>query len=142
MVGRQIRTLAELGLRAQTLVALLLLDEVLAAIVHSGSQCRHMFSGRFRCIQDVVDYLFEALPAVTAIWLPTRSSPDEVEHHAAIRLAQEAMRRITDDVDFGNFLRVGSDCVELPDVRFICEELKDTFAISLPIKPFPVLLLS
>jgi hypothetical protein len=157
IAGPEIGSLAELGLRAQTLAILLLLDELCDAMRRGSQEYQELFAGRLRTIEDVVWFLFDGLARVNRRWLQHRTRPHDqaapltpkaiettssLLYRSAIRGAQRAIVELGADPDLAHFLRVGSSCTEAPEVRHACHQLADLLNLALTREPDPALFLA
>ena len=156
IAGVELGSLAELGVRAQTLAILLLLDELCDAMLYRWSLYQDLFTGELRTVEDVVWYIFGKLARVNKLWLRHRAKLDvaagatpraldttrSLQYHAAIRGAQRAIAKLAVDPDFAHFLRVGSSRTDVPRVRRACDQLADVLGIALTREPDPALFLA
>ena len=157
IAGIGIGSLAELGLRSQTLTILMLLDELYDATRDDVSAYQDLFVGRFRTIEDVIAFLFDALSSINERWLPyriTRHAPDVAHaartidaahaslYRSGIRDAQRAMASLGDDPDLAHFLRTGSERNDAPQVSRACVQLAEILTVALTREPDPVLFLA
>lgn len=154
IAGVELRSLAELGVRAQTLAVLLLLDELCDAMSYHWSPYQELFTGELKRIEDVVWYIFDKLARINRPWLLHRAKPHplaagalprilgttcSLEYHAEIRRAQRAIAGLALDPDFAHFLRFGSSRTDAPRVRRACDQLVDVLGIALTREPDPAL---
>jgi hypothetical protein len=150
MAGPEAGSLAELGIRAQTLVILLLLDELWDVMKSGASIYQDLFTGRLETIDDVAAFLFESLGRINRLWLPYRARPHATGiaaiettrpflYRSAIRRAQRAIRALAEDPDFSHFLRTGSNRTDTPQVCSACDELSAALNIALTRDPDPAL---
>jgi hypothetical protein len=157
VMGVELGSLAELGVRAQTLAILLLLDELCDAMLYSWSLYQELFTGKLRTIEDVVWYIFDKLARINRPWFHHRAKPHplaagalprilgttrSLQYHAAIRGAQRAIANLAADPDFAHFLRFGSSRADAPRVRRACDQLVDVLGIALTREPDPALFLA
>ncbi|TMQ15811.1 MAG: hypothetical protein E6J90_14300 [Deltaproteobacteria bacterium] len=157
IAGVEMGSLAELGVRAQTLALLLLLDELCDAMPYRSSTHLELFTGRLRTIEDVVWYLFDSLARINKLWLHHRAKPHALaaeltprvfnttgflEYRSAIRRAQRAIAELGADPDFAHFLRVGSSSTDAPRIRRACDQLADVLSVALAREPDPALFLA
>lgn len=157
IAGTGIMSLGELGLRAQTLAILLLLDELCDAIPYFSSHYQELFTGRLRTIEDVVWFLFDSLARINKQWLRHRAKPRDsapafapvvfqttssILYRSAIRQAQRAVTEIRADPDFARFLRAGSARTDAPQLRHVCDQLADVLNIALTREPDAALFLA
>jgi hypothetical protein len=136
-------SLAELGLRAQTLAILLLLDELCDETQYASVDYQDLFVGRLRTIEDVASLLFDSLGDANRQWLQCRTSKHDlrVSYHLAIRQAQRAITELGADPDLVHFLRAGSSRTDMPRMRYACHQLAEVFNITLMSESNPALLL-
>ena len=157
IAGPEFTSLGELGLRAQTLAILLLLDELCDAMSCSPSGYQELFTGRLRTVEDVVWFLFDSLARINRRWLRSREQlrdpgPPFVPrvfqttrpllYRSAIRQAQRAIAALGADPDLARFLRAGSSRTDASQVRRACDRLADVFNIALTREPDPALFLA
>lgn len=157
IAGTEIMSLGELGLRAQTLAILLLLDELCDAMPYFSSRYQELFSGRLRSTEDIVWFLFDSLARINKQWLRQRAKPHDsatpfspvvfqttssILYRSAIRQAQRAVAEIGADPDLARFLRAGSARKDAPQVRRVCEQLADVLNIALTREPDVALFLA
>ena len=155
VAGIEIGSLAELGLRGQTLAILLLLDDLHCALREDASRFEDLFTGRFHAIDDIVCYAFDSLARANRAWMSARVKPhagDEspipaametsrrLVYRLAIRRAQRAIAMLSADPDLTHFVRTGSSRGDAPEVRRACEELAQVFTVRLTREPDPELL--
>ncbi len=144
IAGTEIGSLAELALRAQTLAILLSLDELYRPIRDNTPAYQELFVGRFRAVEDVVSFLFDALARINRLWLPHRiraREQDSAPYRSAIRHAQSAMFGLGKEPDLAHFLRAGGSRAYAPQVSKACIQLAEVLNITLPREPDPELLL-
>jgi hypothetical protein len=157
IAGTAAGSLGELGLRAQTLAILLLLDELCDAMRHGSSGYQELFTGRLRTIEDVVWHLFDLLARINRRWLRHRTKPDDLSapfaprvfqtissllYRSAIRQAQREIAGLGADPDLAHFLRAGSSRTDAPQVRHACDQLADVLGLALTREPDPALFLA
>jgi len=157
IAGVELGSLAELGVRAQTLAILLLLDELCDAMLYRQSLYQDLFTGELRTIEDVVWYVFGKLDHANKLWLRHRAKVDasaagaipsvlgttrSLQYDAAIRAAQRAIAKLAVDPDLAHFLRVGSSRADAPRVRRACDQLTEVLGIALTKEPDPALFLA
>lgn len=155
IAGAEVGSLAELGIRAQTLAVLLLLDELCDAILHRPSLYQELFAGGLKSIEDVVWYVFDSLARINKLWLRHRVIPRIAEpfptvigtthsfpYRAAIRRAQREISELGANPDIAHFLRVGSSGADAPRVRRACDQLVEVFGIALTREPDPAFFLA
>jgi hypothetical protein len=157
IAGFKIGSLAELGLRAQTLAILLLLDELRDAMRYGPLSHQELFTGRLCTVEDVVWFLFDALPRVNQQWLLHRAKPRDraapftpkvleatssLLYRSSIREAQRAIAELGADPDLAHFLRVGSSYTDVPPIRHACHQLADILNLVLTREPDPALFLA
>jgi hypothetical protein len=152
--GGEIGSLAELGVRAQTLAILLLLDELYDALEPDAVHVRGLFIGRFGSIEDVVSYVFQALAHANRDWRRYhQEAGDEVAPRAlrmsralnyrlAVRRAQRAMAQLGADRDLAHFLRAGMARADAPEVSRACRMLALVLSVRVMREPDPALLLA
>jgi hypothetical protein len=150
IAGPDFGSVAELGVRAQTLAILLLLDDLHMAIRSDTATFRRLFTGRLRTIGDVVSFLFDALAGISRRWMQHRvktpgsglAPSAKRDYRAALRRAQCEIAALGTDRDFAHFLRVGSRMADCPAVKSSCDQLDAVLAVRLIIEPDPALLLA
>ena len=157
IAGAELRSLAELGVRAQTLAVLLLLDELCDAMLYRWSLYEDMFTEKLRTIEDVVWHMFGKLGRINKVWLRHRPKPralaaksiprilfttHTLQSGAAVRAAQRAIAELAADPPFAHFLRVGSSRTDAPRIRRACDQLIDVLGIALTREPDPALFLA
>ena len=157
IVGVELRSLAELGVRAQTLAILLLLDELCDAMLYRWSLYQELFTGELKTIEDVVWYIFDELARINRPWLHHRAKPHplaavalprilgttcSLEYHASIRGAQRKIAGLALNPDFAHFRRFGSSRTDAPRVRRACDQLTDVLSIALTREPDPALFIA
>jgi hypothetical protein len=154
--GAEIGSLAELGLRAQTLIVLLLIDELCNAMTPGASWCQELFVGQLRTMEDVVSFVFSSLARINQLWrrhraesaawwtgsTPSVGAVRPLLYRCRIRDAQRAMAMLGDDPDFADFLRAGSSLTASRRVRDACDQLANVLTIRLTREPDPALFLS
>jgi hypothetical protein len=132
-----IGSLAELGLRAQTLAVLLLLNDLCDAIPDGTSAYQELFTGRLRSFDDVISFFFDSLARINCLWIRHRdyralhgtTTPSGSEatrvflYRLAIHRAQHAVVALGADPDIATFLRVGSSRIDSPGVSGACIEI-------------------
>ena len=132
-----IGSLAELGLRAQTLAVLLLLDDLCDAIPDDSPAYQELFTGRLRTLDDVISFFFDSLARINCLWIRHRDSrafhgtttPSGGEttrvflYRLAIHRAQHAVAALGADPDIATFLRAGSSRADSPRVSSACIEI-------------------
>ena len=156
IAGSEIGSLAELGLRAQTLAILLSLDDLCDAIRCGSLAPRELSAGRFGAIDGVVWFLFDSLAVINKRWLQCRPRPCDLApyaprasqttvailYRAGVRRAQRALAELRADPDLTQFLRQGSARAAAPQVRHACDRIADVLEIALIREPDPALLLA
>jgi hypothetical protein len=157
IAGAEMGSLAELGVRAQTLAILLLLDELCDAILNRSAFYQELFTARLRTIEDVVWHLFDSLACINKLWLRHRARSQVLmtgfaprlfdttrsrQYRSAIRCAQRAIAELGADPDLAHFLRVGSSRTDAPRIRRACDQLADTLSVALTREPDPAQLLA
>lgn len=157
IAGVDIMSLGELGLRAQTLAILLLLDELCDAMPCLSTRCQELFTGRLRTTEDIVTFLFASLTRINKHWLCYRVKPhgapesfapiafqttSSILYCSGIRQAQRAVTEIAADPDFARFLRAGSARTDSPQLRHVCDQLTDVLGIALTREPDVALFLA
>jgi hypothetical protein len=156
-VGSTIGSLAELGLRAQTLGALLLLDDLHSVMSNRPSAYQDLFTTRLRTIDDVASFLFDGLSRVNRLWMCHRDRslasnvgpPARVVeitrpllYRSAIRQAQHAMVTLAADPDLVHFLEAGASRIEEPRISRSCRQFTELLTINLTREPDVALLLA
>lgn len=156
IAGTEIGSLAELGLRAQTLIILLLGDELYEAIRREPAAYQELFVGRFRTIEDVVSFLCDSLARINRLWLRYRArlgadgvftlhlvgAQEWAWYRSGIRRAQSAFAALRADPDFAHFLRVGSSRGGSSRIGNACDLLGDVLLVTVSREPEPSLLLA
>jgi hypothetical protein len=154
VAGGEVRSLAELGIRAQTLATLLLLDELHEAIRSNPDDYRGLFQGRLRSIEAVISFLFDSLARINHLWLRHRAPADgtpepkaveatrAVLYRSAIRCAQRAIVALGADPDLSHFLRAGSLRTDAPRVSRACAQLAAVLTVTLSRERDPALFLA
>jgi hypothetical protein len=154
IAGAEAGSLAELGIRAQTLAILLSLDDICDAVKCGSLDARELASGRFPAIDDVVWFVFDSLGAINKLWLRYRSrawgpEPSDLEdcattatafYRKGIEQAQSALAALGADPDLSAFLRAGAACVANPRVRAACSRIVDLLHIPLTSEVDPSIL--
>ena len=107
LVGEDVYSLAELGLRAQALGLLLGLDELREAVCQMGHRGQLLCSGWFREFIYVFNLVFDAVPHVHRR-LQQAQALSGSAYHDGVRAAQDAMASIWADADLRCFLLDGS----------------------------------
>jgi hypothetical protein len=156
-IAGEIGSLVELGLRAQTLAVLLLLDELCESMRYDTFRDQELFIGRLHTIEDVVSFLFDSLARINRLWLRHRAEPPTSDgaptpkaieptrrllYRSAIRRAQQAIVALGTDPDLAHFLRAGSSRTDAPQVSSVCDQLADVLNVTLTREPDVALFLA
>jgi hypothetical protein len=154
IAGSECGSLGELGLRAQSLALLLLIDQLCNVMRGNASTYQELFVGRLQTIEDLVGFVFDEIRRIDQLWLryrvtPIRSAaagpPEIVEfsrpflYRSAIRTAQRAMSAIGEDPDLAHFLRAGSSRTDARRIRYVCDQFADVLRIKMRREPDPAL---
>jgi hypothetical protein len=157
IAGVEAGSLAELGVRAQTLAILLLLDELCDAMSYRPAAYQELFTGQLQTIEDVVLRLFDSLARINKLWLRHRAKPHALAtgftsrvfdtprsllYCTAIRRAQRAIADLGSDPDLAHFLRAGSSRTDAPRVGRACDQLAEVLGVALTREPDPALFLA
>jgi len=151
----QLRSFGELGLRAQTLAALFLLDELYEEIRNDPARYQDLFIGRFRSIDDVVSFIFDSLAQLSHIWVRQAAQRSlvltpvvdiactpTVVYYAAIRNAQQSIAMLDCNADLHHFLTRGELRADAPRVASACAQLRAVLHTTLSRELDPSLFLA
>jgi hypothetical protein len=111
----------------------------------ADGRARGWFTGRFRNIDHVSDFLTNEFYRINCIWMQYRqddrsaagmASVDRVTlYKTALRVAQQAMQDLGTDPALEHFLRQGTAAGSWPDVQAACLQITAALAIQIDMEP-------
>lgn len=147
IAGNRVASLGELGIRAQTYIALLTLDELRELTAFWPSECAALFSGRDESFARMVGDFFERIGAVNALWYPPQpraaskhSTEGRFRTRQSYRFAIHAARQqLTQLVDSPRWVQFNEACTRLTTVPgsmlvALCELMTEALTFRAPVE--------